>query len=387
MPYSSACAKPVGFAIGADDDDARREVGVGRCVEQGPKIGARARDEDGDREHRPSLPAAAGWACGAPGRRSGCCPGRPGLMACWAPGRPATAARRPVTTSAVRGQGAGSTRRHARPGTGSEPSAGTGSEPSVGTGAPIPLRLLPELDGADRSRPRRGAAAASRRSRSRRLRSTSRRQQQDRRAEQHLDPDGEGDGARLRTDLGEPARTDRPEASSAQQRGARGRQRGDAERDDRRAAPIGSSGSRRGASVRARRPSSADAGCGPQAGGVDARQQRGQRGAAGGVGCGIPLDRDAARARRRAATGGATRRERAIQPASAPSATGSSASSSSHGVVDSGSAPSTGMPGITPSWVPAGETAVPVADREARARRRTPCPRSRASAGRRAGRG
>ena len=55
-----------------------------------------------------------------------------------------------------------------------------------------------------------------------------------------------------------------------------------------------------------------------------------------------------------------TSRERTIQPASAPAATGTSTATSIQMLAFSGTSPSTGMPGTTPSWVPAGETAVPV---------------------------
>ena len=211
MPYSSACVEAVGFAIGADDHDPRRKVGVGRCVEQGPKIGPRARDEDGDREHRPSLPAAAGWACGGPGRRWGCCPGR------------LERGRSGAATSGARRGALGV--------------AGVMASVSVRDERRFRRRIA--IVGIRRP----CAAAASVvavDARRRGLRATSRREQQDRRAEQHLQPDGEGDGPGLRTDLGEPARPDRPRRQGGQQGGARGRQHGDAQRDDRpRADPIG----------------------------------------------------------------------------------------------------------------------------------------------------
>src|SRR5699024_8407075 len=50
---------------------------------------------------------------------------------------------------------------------------------------------------------------------------------------------------------------------------------------------------------------------------------------------------------------------RAIHPASAPSAIGTSATSSSHPDPLSGTIPNRGTPGTTPSDVPDGETAVP----------------------------
>ena len=57
MPYSSACAKPSASRSAPTTTIARREVGIGRRIEQSPQIRPGARDEDGDREHPPSLPA------------------------------------------------------------------------------------------------------------------------------------------------------------------------------------------------------------------------------------------------------------------------------------------------------------------------------------------
>src|SRR5690606_23113287 len=55
-----------------------------------------------------------------------------------------------------------------------------------------------------------------------------------------------------------------------------------------------------------------------------------------------------------------TNRERTIQPARAPHAIGSSTDTSIQNDEFSGMSPSTGIPGTTPSSVPAGDTDVPV---------------------------
>ena len=50
--------EPVGVAVGADGDDARRELGVFGGFEQGAEVGSRARDEHDELQHPSSLPGA-----------------------------------------------------------------------------------------------------------------------------------------------------------------------------------------------------------------------------------------------------------------------------------------------------------------------------------------
>ena len=167
-------------------------------------------------------------------------------------------------------------------------------------------------------------------------------------------------------DLGEAAGSDRAGREKRQQRGAGRGEHGDAERDDepradrahaagvgdRRTASTAPSPLRRSIrALRGRRPRSASASASSA---VSAELRAASGAASHSDGNGLRL-----RGGSRRCGGRCEQRERAIQPASAPRATGSSASSSSHGVVDSGTTPRTGMPGITPSCVPAGETAVP----------------------------
>ena len=359
MPYSSACAKPVGLAVGADDDDARRVVGIGRRIEQSPQIRPGARDEDGDREHAASLPAA--------------------------PPRPS-----PGSEVAV-GGAAG----HARQRREGERHAGRAAG-GVRARVDGPVSSSSGFATSTAARPRRGCgmrsssvacAAAARTARLRGAASRlggARREQQDAGAEEHLESDGERDGSGLRAHLGERSGSDRARRDDGQQRGARRGEHGDAERDDeagadRVSASAGARSVDRGehrlaapdparaaAAVSARSPASADVRSGSAAASGSATRRRSPT--SGGV---------AARRRDGPRRAVATSRERAIHPASAPSATGPSASSSSHGVVDSGMIPRTGMPGTTPTCVPAGETDGARADARSPGRRRTRGPRRR----------
>src|SRR5690606_41954102 len=48
--------QPVGLPVGPDGDDARREVGLLRGLEQGTEVRPAPRDEDDDAQHAASLP-------------------------------------------------------------------------------------------------------------------------------------------------------------------------------------------------------------------------------------------------------------------------------------------------------------------------------------------
>ena len=339
MPYSSACAKPSASRSAPTTTTRAGIVGVGRRIEQSPQIRPGARDEDGDREHAASLPARSRRP--SPASRAPSPPGAP-----------------PGTRGSV-GKTNGS--RGAAGGVGERARWARRARPGSRRGPPSPAsRPLPSC--ALRRRRRAAGAGAHGRRFAGACGASARREQQDAGTQEHLESDGERDRSGRGAHLGEAPRSDRAGRDDGQQRG-RGRADSTAiPSATTRRAPIGSAA----ASARSvgrelgRGPGSgsatvADAARSPASADVRAGRSRHRAlGEASAVASGATAPRAAVRGALPA-----TSRERAIQPASAPSATGPSASRSSQGVVDSGMIPRIGMPGTTPTCVPAGETDVP----------------------------